>query len=300
MDDAQDTDEVLPDADTLAFQEALVKIGTNKATIAKPALAQMLKMLRTIQKKPEDIKARKHRKDNIMIKKFVMDVAGAQKFMELVGFVTEEENKAGKKLTYFQLPVVDMRKLELAISLLGDQSQSVTKKAAEPKVPAKRRTCEGGCGFWGEEKTDFYCSVCYKKKFMGVADDNKPKKCPNDCGFFGSERFGGICSVCHEKKMKNQPKAYKKKLHMAMVKLSAVHRFKMADRLKQKHKNRCWTCSRKIGITGIECRCGYIFCGQHRYAYMHDCTFDHKGLHKNKLRKDNKQIVKSKFDRVDG
>ena len=34
----------------------------------------------------------------------------------------------------------------------------------------------------------------------------------------------------------------------------------------QKNKGRCWGCKKKVGLTGFECRCGYVFCGTHRYA----------------------------------
>ena len=67
-----------------------------------------------------------------------------------------------------------------------------------------------------------------------------------------------------------------------------------------KNKSRCWQCKRKVGILGIECKCGFIFCGNHRYAEAHSCSFDHKGTHKKKLRKENKAVVASKFDKVDG
>lgn len=44
----------------------------------------------------------------------------------------------------------------------------------------------------------------------------------------------------------------------------------------QKNKARCWECKKKVGYTGIECRCGYTYCASHRYADQHACTFDYK------------------------
>lgn len=37
---------------------------------------------------------------------------------------------------------------------------------------------------------------------------------------------------------------------------------------------RCFACNKKVGITGFECRCRYIFCGIHRYAEEHDWYAD--------------------------
>jgi len=44
----------------------------------------------------------------------------------------------------------------------------------------------------------------------------------------------------------------------------------------KKNKNRCFVCSKKVGLTGIECRCEGVFCGVHRYPSQHACAFDHK------------------------
>jgi hypothetical protein len=30
----------------------------------------------------------------------------------------------------------------------------------------------------------------------------------------------------------------------------------------QKNRTRCFTCSKKVGLTGFECRCSYVFCGK--------------------------------------
>eukprot|EP00401_Gymnodinium_catenatum_P020073 CAMPEP_0117536422 /NCGR_PEP_ID=MMETSP0784-20121206/41445_1 /TAXON_ID=39447 /ORGANISM="" /LENGTH=273 /DNA_ID=CAMNT_0005332985 /DNA_START=53 /DNA_END=873 /DNA_ORIENTATION=+ len=48
------------------------------------------------------------------------------------------------------------------------------------------------------------------------------------------------------------------------------------DRAEQVDKTRCWTCNKGLGLTGVECRCGYTFCSHHRYAECHECDFDHK------------------------
>eukprot|EP00937_MAST-01D_sp_MAST-1D-sp2_P004830 g4830.t1 len=44
----------------------------------------------------------------------------------------------------------------------------------------------------------------------------------------------------------------------------------------QKNKKRCFSCNRKVGLTGMECKCSYIFCSKCRYPEQHNCTFDYK------------------------
>merc|ERR1712048_381787 len=55
------------------------------------------------------------------------------------------------------------------------------------------------------------------------------------------------------------------------------------ERPEQIDKTHCWTCAKHVGLTGVECRCGYIFCAHHRYAECHDCDFDHQGYHRSIL-----------------
>ena len=62
-------------------------------------------------------------------------------------------------------------------------------------------------------------------------------------------------------------------------------------------KRRCHACKKKVGLTALTCRCGGIFCGQHRYSDKHDCTFDYKKLGKEQLIKLNPLIVGDKYQK---
>jgi len=42
----------------------------------------------------------------------------------------------------------------------------------------------------------------------------------------------------------------------------------------QKNRMRCFECRKKVGLTGIDCNCGYVFCGVHSYPGDHNCDFD--------------------------
>ncbi len=43
---------------------------------------------------------------------------------------------------------------------------------------------------------------------------------------------------------------------------------------KPKKRNRCELCRKKVGLLGFDCRCGGVFCGAHRMASAHSCTFE--------------------------
>lgn len=64
----------------------------------------------------------------------------------------------------------------------------------------------------------------------------------------------------------------------------------------QKHKNRCFSCNKKVGLTGFACRCGYIFCAEHRYSDKHECAFDFKAQGKKQLTTANPVIAPAKLE----
>lgn len=277
--------------------KALAVVNKNKEATVKSSVAQMKKHLQNLKKKPNETRYRKMRFDNIIVKKFITDVNGALDFMKAVGF---EEVTEGKK-KYLMVSEVHNTRLDRAIELLEGNQANLASTKDEPKKEAKRVKCLGGCGFWGDESQEGYCSLCHKKKVVGgkpVAQSG-PKKCIKECGFFGAEKFKGMCSVCWGKESKVKANTWKPKLKRARTKLNVVRAFTSAPRLRQKNKKRCWKCKRKVGITGIECRCGYIFCGKHRYADEHNCIFDHRSHHQRKLRQENKQILTKKLDKVE-
>ncbi|XP_071776948.1 AN1-type zinc finger protein 6 isoform X1 [Centroberyx gerrardi] len=63
-------------------------------------------------------------------------------------------------------------------------------------------------------------------------------------------------------------------------------------------KNRCFTCRKKVGLTGFDCRCGNVFCSMHRYSDIHSCTFDYKADAAEKIRKENPVIVGEKIQKI--
>lgn len=69
---------------------------------------------------------------------------------------------------------------------------------------------------------------------------------------------------------------------------------------KKKKKNRCGACRKKVGLTGFECRCGGLFCGMHRMADGHSCTFDFKAAGKELLeqRFEEGSVTAAKFEKV--
>jgi hypothetical protein len=66
----------------------------------------------------------------------------------------------------------------------------------------------------------------------------------------------------------------------------------------QPSRSRCYSCRKKVGLTGFECRCGFVFCGQHRYADQHSCGFDYRAHDRALLAKANPKVAGQKVDQI--
>ncbi|XP_067943724.1 AN1-type zinc finger protein 6-like [Watersipora subatra] len=67
---------------------------------------------------------------------------------------------------------------------------------------------------------------------------------------------------------------------------------------KSRKRTRCFTCKKKVGLTGFECRCGGMYCGIHRYSDKHGCAFDYKEHGADHIRKNNPLVVGSKVQKL--
>ena len=65
-----------------------------------------------------------------------------------------------------------------------------------------------------------------------------------------------------------------------------------------KSSNRCFTCQKKVGLLGFKCRCDQTFCGAHRHADAHSCTFDYKAAGREELTKANPLVVTKKLQNI--
>uniref|UniRef100_A0A2P2IJL7 Uncharacterized protein MANES_02G032000 n=1 Tax=Rhizophora mucronata TaxID=61149 RepID=A0A2P2IJL7_RHIMU len=65
-----------------------------------------------------------------------------------------------------------------------------------------------------------------------------------------------------------------------------------------KAANRCFTCNKKVGLTGFNCKCGSTFCGRHRYPEDHSCTLDFKEAGRSSIAKANPVVKADKVGRI--
>ena len=57
-------------------------------------------------------------------------------------------------------------------------------------------------------------------------------------------------------------------------------------------------CRKKVGLLGIECKCGNVYCNLHRLPEEHECNFNHQKAAKEKLEKEIVKVYNGKLENI--
>ncbi|KAL9338390.1 hypothetical protein Peur_070159 [Populus x canadensis] len=133
---------------------------------------------------------------------------------------------------------------------------------------------------------------------MDSQDKLTPALCAKGCGFFGSPENKNLCSKCYKDYLKEEviAKTADKLSELVITPSSDDKNPAVVSNETASTTTTTASSTTKVGLTGFKCRCGKTFCGVHRYAKEHSCTFDFKTFDRQILAKQIPLVAGDKLD----
>ena len=173
-------------------------------------------------------------------------------------------------------------------------AQKTEKEDTEFKVEAENIALCVKCGVAGNSSGNNLCQKCFNipaeasTSAAAVPATSKPK-----IHVFGEKTFR-FTSVARP----TLPRILK--LQESIVDLKKDTRALDAGEAPpaKREVNRCSGCRRRVGLTGLRCRCGELFCADHRYSDRHDCSYDYKTAGREAIARENPVVKAAKIVKI--
>ena len=176
-------------------------------------------------------------------------------------------------------------------------AQRAEKEETEFKVPETLTSCINNCGVTGNPATNNMCQKCF----------NASTITSNSSSTTTTMTFAATAtSVSNNEILKfTGEKSARSSISRSLVKDQQKSTETASDRersdgsyVAKKEVNRCSGCGKRVGLTGFRCRCGELFCWEHRYSDRHDCSYDYKTAGREAIARENPVVKAAKIVRV--
>ncbi|KAJ9158548.1 hypothetical protein P3X46_024306 [Hevea brasiliensis] len=177
-------------------------------------------------------------------------------------------------------------------------AQKTEKEETEFKVPETLALCVNNCGFTGNPATNNMCQKCFNAT-TSTSNSTTAAPATTASSALGVSSGSEISSKSPRSSTSRSP--VRDPLSETSQKAeTSIDREKSDVALAKREVNRCSCsgCRKKVGLTGFRCRCGELFCWEHRYSDRHDCSYDYKAAGREAIARENPVVKAAKIVRV--
>ncbi|KAI3915863.1 hypothetical protein MKX01_026501 [Papaver californicum] len=183
------------------------------------------------------------------------------------------------------------------------------KEETKLKMIESLTLCINNCGVYGNPSTKNMCQTCFESSSKIQISTTNTKSSsipsPNESDLIIQQEEGGKLSNKVVVTFSSSEKIRSTSIKTSDDSDPLVKSDDLISEVDEKKKpvekkivNRCSGCRKKVGLTGFRCRCGELFCPEHRYSDRHDCGYDYKAHGREAIARENPVVRPAKILKV--